>query len=227
MSTAVKIDPTSPLTPSELVLLHGDQFAKKVMMGNIQLMHTDASVSYAQLGEAILAAGVLSVESAGNLELEIRSGKAMLGLRKVKSIYAKPGMTNNAWPEKSLESQAIEITQNLVGQGESPKVSDLIYTWLRQDSSSPWQAVITMVQSGLADRDLLEKSETTKLKVFTTVNYSLPESTAALAEQHPAKPVKEMLEECEENRKEFYELLKKEFKKAIKQRTEQDDMDFD
>jgi len=84
-----------------------------------------------------------------------------------------------------------------------------------------------MVQSGLAERELLEKSESTKLKVFTTINYSLPDSTAELAKQFPIKPVKNLLKSCEENQKEMWELLRKEIKKAIKQRTEQDDVDFD
>ena len=56
MSTSFTIDPSNPLSPSELVLLNGDKFAKKVMLGNVKLMHTDASVSTAQLGLAILAA---------------------------------------------------------------------------------------------------------------------------------------------------------------------------
>ena len=84
-----------------------------------------------------------------------------------------------------------------------------------------------MVQAGLAERGLLETSERTKLKVFTTVNYSLPRITVALAEQYSIEPVRELLTNCENNQKEIWELLKKENKKAIKQRTEQDDMDMD
>ena len=32
------INPKTPLSPSELVFLNGEQFAKKVMMGNIELL---------------------------------------------------------------------------------------------------------------------------------------------------------------------------------------------
>jgi hypothetical protein len=227
MSNAPVLDPTNPLSPSELVLLNGDQFAQKVMMGNMKLMHTDLSVSYSQLGEAILTTAALAVESNGNLIFEVRTEKAMLGLRKVNSIYVRPAMTQNEWPDFSLESQLVKISERLDQDGESAKVSDLIYIWLRQDSSSPWQATIEMVQSGLAQRDLLEKHEQTKLKVFTTASYSLPESSASLANQFPIKPIKDLLTNIEENHKETWELLKKEIKRAIKQRTEQDDMDFD
>ena len=61
-------------------------------------------------------------------------------------------------------------------------------------------------------RDLLEKHEETKLKVFTTTSYSLPKSTASLAKQFPIKPVKDLLTNIEEYHKETWELLKKEIK---------------
>lgn len=227
MSNTQKIEPKFPLSPSELVLLNGEHFAQKVMIGNIQLMHSEASVSFSQLGESIFAAAVLAVRSTGNLDLYIRSEKAMFGLRKVKSLFAESTTITNNWPDYSLESQLVQIAARLDKEGETFKVSDLIYIWLRQDSSSPWQSTIQMVQSGLAERGLLEKSESTKLKVFTTVNYSLPDSTTELANQFTIEPVMNQLTSCEENQKETWELLRKEIKKAIKQRTEQDDADFD
>lgn len=227
MSIDLTFDPTNPLSPSELVLLNGDQFAKKVMLGNIQLLHSDTSVSISQLGEAILIAAVLAAESAGNFQLEIRTTKAMFGMRKVKILCGMPTFSPNEWPEYCLEAQLPQIAERLENEGESHQISDLIYIWLRQDSSSPWQSTIEMVKSGLAERGLLDAAEQTRLKVFTVVNYSLPESTAALASQIPIDPVRELLNNCENNRKDIWELLKKENKRAIKQRTEQDDMDMD
>ena len=227
MSNPPRLDPNIPFAPSELILLNGDLFAKKVMMGNIQLMHTDASVSYSQLGEAILAAAELAVESNGNLQYEVQQEKAMLGLRKVKTLSVNSTHAQNDWPEHSLESRLIQIAESMEQDGENPKVSDLVYIWLGQDAGAPWQSVIAMVQSGLADRDLLERSESTKLKVFTTINYSLPSSTAELAKQYPINAIQELLKYNENNRKEIWELVKNENKKAIKQRTEQDDSDFD
>jgi hypothetical protein len=151
----------------------------------------------------------------------------MLGIRKVKALYGLPTSNPNDWPQFSLESQLIQIAEKLEGDGESSKISDLIYIWLRQDSSSPWQSAIQMVQSGLAERELLEATETTKLKVFKTINYSLPESTAEIVSRLPIESIRNLLDDCEKNRKEVWELVIKEIKKAIKQRTEQDDVDFD
>ncbi|MFC1922387.1 hypothetical protein ACFLY4_03775 [Chloroflexota bacterium] len=221
-------NPGNPISSSELVLLRGDQFAKKVMIGNIKLLHTDASVSISQLGQAILAAAVLAAEAAGNLQLEVRKGKAMFGLRKVKNLYANPTPTPVEWPKYSLEAQLPPIAERFKNDQDSHEVSNLIYAWLRQDSSSPWQSAIEMVQSGLAERGLLDTSEETKLKVFTKINYSLPESTASLAAEQPIEPVKQLLANCENDRREIWDLLVKQIKSAIKARTEQDDsVDFD
>lgn len=227
MDSNTNLEPSNQFSPSELVLLNGEQFAKKVMMGNFQLMHVDASVSYSQLGEAILTTAAIALISIGNLQFDIREDKAMFGLRKVKSLYVKPAITENNWPDFSPESQFIQIAEKLDEEGESAKLSDLIYIWLRQDSPSPWQSTIEMVQSGLAARNLLDKTESTKLKVFTTTKYSLPDSTAKLAQQYSIEPISRMINDYEQNQKEIWELLKKEQKSAIKQRTEQDDMDFD
>lgn len=227
MTTDQKLDPTNPLSPSELVLLNGDQFAKKVMMGNIQLLHTDASVSISQLAKAILAAAVLAAESVGNLQLEVQTGKAMLGLRKVKKLCGNPSFNPIDWPEFSLEAQLPKIAERLENEGENHQISDLIYIWLRQDSSSPSQSAIELVKSGLAERGMLEAAEQTRMKVFTVVKYSLPDSTASLASQYTIEQIRKVLADCESNRKDIWDLLLKEIKRAFKQRTEQDDMDFD
>jgi hypothetical protein len=228
MPSEISLNPKYHLTPSEVVLLNGEQFAKKVMLGNIKLLNSDASVSFSQLGQAILASAILADEAVGNLLLEVRQEKATFGLRKVKKLYANPTPHRVEWQEYSLEHQLPEIAERFKNDDDSHQVSNLIYAWLRQDSSSPWQSTIEMVKSGLAERDLLEKTEEKKLKVLTVVNYSLPESTAELARQYPVEPVKQLLENCESSRKDIWELLVKEIKKAIKDRTEQDDdIDFD
>jgi hypothetical protein len=219
------IDPTNPLAPSELVLLNGEQFAKKVMLGNVKLLHSDASVSSAQLGQAILITGVLASEAAGNLRLEVRQGKAMLGLRKVKNLYADATPHPVNWPKNTLEAQLPSLAVQIKGDQDNHQISRLIYIWLGSDSGSPWQSAIDLVKSGLADRGLLERSEVKKLKLITLTNYSLPDSTASVADQQSIEPVKQILSDCEHNRREVWDLLVKQIKKAISDRTEQDDFD--
>ncbi|UCD97478.1 MAG: hypothetical protein JSV42_10910 [Chloroflexota bacterium] len=228
MTANISLDPKNLISPSELVLLNGEQFAKKVLLGNIQLLHTDVSVSIAQLAQAMLTAAVLADEAAGNIHLDVRQGKAMFGLRKVNNLYANPTPQPNQWPQYSLESKLPEIATQLMNDEDSHQVSNLIYAWLRQDSAQPWQSAIEMVKQGMAERGLLDRTEEKRLKVLTVVNYSLPSTTAEMTRQLPVQPVKQLLDTCASSRQDIWGLLEKELKKAIKDRTEQDnDVDFD
>ena len=221
------IYPDQPISASELVLLNGEKFAKKVMMGNIQLMHTQESVSYSQLGQAILAAAVLAAESSGNLQLETRQEKAMFGLRKVTNLYANPNPQPLEWPQACPEAQIVQIADSLKAKDGGNQVSNIIYAWLREDSGTPWQTVIERVKAGMTQRGLLEAYEEKSLKIFTVTRYSLPESSKALAAGQSIHPVQQLLSNCENYRKDIWDLLIKQIKKAIKDRTEQDDVDFD
>jgi len=227
MTENFMLDPRQVLSPSELVLLNGDKFAQKVMLGNTQLLHNEANVSVAQLGQAILAAAVLAVEATGNLQLEIRQEKALFGLRKVNNLYGNPTPHPVEWPDHCLESELLQIADRLKKKDGSNQVTNMIYGWLREDSSSPWQATIEMVKAGMAQRGLLEANEEKKLKVFTVTRYSLPDSTKSFAAQLPIQPIQQLLSNCENYRKDTWDLLVKQIKKAIKDRTEQDDVDFD
>jgi hypothetical protein len=79
-------------------------FAKKAMVGNTKLIHSDASVSTSQLGLAILCAAFLGSEQRGAVTLEVRPKKAMLGLRKVNGLFADPKPGVAQWPSSSIEA---------------------------------------------------------------------------------------------------------------------------
>jgi len=216
------IDPQTPLTPSELVLLNGERFAKKVMLGNISLLHSDASVSVAQLGLALIATAFLANEQQGVIRFEKRKKKAMLGLRKVEVLYALTGVRSVTWPAPSLEAEILSILARSQNDDEWGDISNIIYAWLREDSASPWQAAIELIKSCMADRGLLEKIEEKKLKIFTSIRYELPQSALNLSREYPIEPIESLLSACEQNRPEIWKLLTDQIKSAIKARTEQD-----
>jgi len=223
MANPKPLDPSFALTPSELVLLSGEQFANKVLAGNIKLLHSEASVSVSQLGQAMLAAAFLVNEKSGTTKLEIRQKKAMLGLRKVNSLYVVPANAAVVWPEYSFENQIYALAEKL---GDKNEMSRIVYTWLVEDSGSPWNAVIHEVKEGLSKRGLIDRTEQKKLKVFTSVKHELPADTFTLAEQARVDAVKQLLTHCQSSRKEIWGLLVKQLKKAISDRTEQSDSDF-
>jgi len=221
------IDPENPLTPSEVVFLNGEQFAKKVVLGNIELMHSGEKVSLAQLGQAILTTAFLACEHADAIRLEVRERKAMLGLRKVQELFAVPASPREKLPEHSLEATFYDLAIRLAPQ-ENNDIYSMLYGWLREDVSSPWNTVMELLKAGMAARTVLDATEQKKLKIFTVTHYSLPERTARLIKGQSFEPVKALLENCQRTRPEVWKALEKGIKKAVSARTESSDSsDFD
>ena len=127
ISTAAEIDPKDPLTPSELVYLNGERFANKVLVGNVELLHTDEKVSMAQLGEAMIAAAILANEAIGAIRLDIREKKALLGLRKVDSLFVDPLNPEVMWPSPSLEGDLTTMSVETQAEGGGVEVRKLLY----------------------------------------------------------------------------------------------------
>jgi len=147
----------------------------------------------------------------------------MLGLRKVNGLFVVPANASIVWPESSFESQIYKLAEKV---GDKNEVSHIVYTWLGNDSSSPWNSVIHEVKEGLSKRGLLERTEEKKLKVFTSVKHELPADTLTLVEPARVDAVKQLLTNCQDSRNEIWDLLVKQLKKAISDRTEQSDSDF-
>lgn len=220
------IDPNNPLTPSEVVFLNGELFAKKAVLGNVELLHSAEKVSVAELGKAILTSAILGCEQAGAFRLELRERKGMLGLRKVQELFAVPAAPRVNLPEHSLEAVFADLATQLALKDKND-IYTMIYTWLCRDATSPWNTAIELVQAGMARRGLLEAVQEKKLKVFTVTRYSLPERTLRLAKGQSVGAVKTLLDDCERTRPEVWKELEAGIKKAITARTESGSTDFD
>jgi hypothetical protein len=220
------IDPNNPLTPSEVVFLNGELFAKKAVLGNVELLHSAEKVSVAELGKAILMSAILGCEQADAFRLELRERKAMLGLRKAQGLFAVPATPRVNLPEHSLEATFSELATHLALKDKND-IYTMIYTWLRQDAVSPWNTALELVQAGMARRGLLEAVQEKKLKVFTVTRYSLPERTLRLAKGQSVGAVKALLDDCERTRPAVWKELEAGIKKAITARTESGSADLD
>jgi len=220
------IDPGNPLTPSEVVFLNGEMFAKKVTLGNVQLLHSDEKVSLNQLGQAILTVAILADEQAGAFRLEVQERKAMLGLRKVQKLFAVPANAREDLPEYSLEATLSDLAVRLKPEAKND-ISTIIYTWLRKDTFSAWSTAMDLVKAGMGKRGLLEAQDVKKLKIFTETVYTLPERIVRLIKGQSVEPVKALLENCARTRPEVWKLLDSGIKKAISDRTESSDTDVD
>jgi hypothetical protein len=219
-------DPDRFLTPSEVVFFNGEQFAQKAMLGNIELLHSNEKVSQAQLGTAILTAAFLGCEEAGAFSLGIGERKALFGLRKVREVYAVPASARVQLPPDSLEAVLAGLAERFEERDEH-SVQKIIFAWLREDASSPWNTAFDLLKEGMAKRGLLDARQEKKLKIFTVTHYSLAEETPRLLKGQSFSPVKVALESCAQSRPEIWKLLGGGIKKAISARTESQDSDTD
>ncbi len=228
MAAYTKLDATSPLTPSELIFLNGEQFVKvrPEWLGGgmkLQLPHTEIRVwNHEQLGQAILGAALLANEQTGTIRLEADYKKVFFGLFDTSTLFAVSEDKVVDWPHFSLESyihrvlnqKRTKVSSIDIYDWKRTEVSSIIYDWIGRDRSDPWFTAIDRVKRGMEHRGLL-KVETVgalfrKRYVF---------SVAALAEQQSTEPVRQLLEECEQTRLPLWDLLRKQIKKAIKNRT--------
>ena len=217
MSTNAMLDSASPLTPSDLVLLNGEQFAQgRSWAERIELINIDAAVDAKQLGQTMLAAAFLANEQAGAIRLEVHQNEKktfLFGRLTVKELYITPGVSEAVWPKFSLESLVHTFFESQV-----KTVSDFIQFWMPGDYNNPWKEVGNLIYKGLADRGLLEVSvdAISERQLWGKSGYVLPDHVASLARQQPIDPVRQLLATRMQARPEV-ELLVKEINSAIDQ----------
>ncbi|HHX42570.1 MAG TPA: hypothetical protein GX714_01085 [Chloroflexi bacterium] len=209
-----------PLTASELVLLKGEHFAKRAPRGNVDLLHTGAKVSAAELGQRMVAVAFLACERVGTVRLEVRPKRAFFGLRTVDTLYAEPGDGSYAWPTPSIEGSLRSLAVEWAEDKAQNEIANIVHTLLREDSPDPWHALIERVKSDLAARGLLRTAEQRTLRVFDPIRYHLPETTASLAARQSETSLQEILDECQRTRPPVWKLLLTGLDKAASQRTE-------
>jgi hypothetical protein len=209
----------SAISPSELVLLRGRDFAGKAVLGNVALPDGE-KVAADALGKALLETAVLADEAAGFLRLEPREKKRFLGLGKTRVLFATPGPRAASWPEGSLESRVASVVRR---SPQASEVEDVLWAAIGQDARAPWAFVADLAKHGLATRRLLEVEEKRTLKVLRTLEYRLPEPTRALAEATDPQPIRAALDALSRERPEVARLLDHAVAAAIRRRTEETD----
>lgn len=205
-----------PLTPSETVYLHAEEFAReKTLLDAIGLLHTDKKVDSSELAEAILAAAFVHAEDAGAIRLGAGKASRLLGLRKVDVVEVSAGPNATSFPSGSIEARL----PALVAKG-AREVERVVRDLLEEDSTWPETLVFSLVQRGMLDAGLLEASKEKRLKVFSVDVVKLPDATRELAAQTPAAPVRERLAAWKAARGAEWEHVRKGIAKGIASRKE-------
>lgn len=207
-----------PLSPAETVYFRATEFSReKSLLDSAALVHSEDKVRATDLAVALLAAAVLADEKAGAIRLEVGQKKALFGLRKKEALFLRPAQPA-AFPAPSPETRVAEAAR--AAQGD---VVEVVRAWLGEDSPTPYHAVISRVEEGLATRGLFEVEEVRHLKVFRAQRYKAPESTRQLAGAVRAEEAKALLEAARRERPEVWALLESGIRDGIKSRTEQSD----
>jgi hypothetical protein len=229
LTSSTKSVPITPLTPSELILLNGVQFARAVYgtyFGNVEIPHShlgdphykSIQVSATQLVLTMLSAAFLANEQIGAIRLEIRQRKVFFGLGTVNELFAVPGDNVVVWSDRSIESEVRPLAERLLADGKRNRVSTIVYVWLTKDSNNPWQFAAGLVKEELAARGYLNKVSKTKLKIFTSTYYVLAKSTTSIIAHQPLQSVWQLLAACQRTRSEIWELLVKEIRQGMRER---------
>jgi hypothetical protein len=209
------------LIPSEQVLLNAATLVPKGgLLDKYKVLGTEVEVSKKQLARLVYAAAFLALEQAGDIRLEVRPKKALLGLRTVQALYAQPVDGPHAWPQVSLEAHLLSLAEQLQAKKGQNEVNNIIYAFLGKDVVDPYDLAIQMVYERLADRSVVTVVEEKKLKIFTVRRFALPEATAAVALGY-AETARQFIAAGEVGKGELWKMLLAQIDKGISNRTEE------
>jgi hypothetical protein len=205
--------------PSELVLLFGDRFAPEAGMlaSREEVLTSGVKVSSEKLMNAAVGAAFWAVHRSGAATLEMRQAKKLFGLMKTQKLHIVRGAAASPFPAGSLESVIVDASE------QSPQVQGILESYIGSEVTDPPARVLSLMKAGLEGRGLLETQERKTMKVFTTVAYTLPESTRAAAGREALEPVQALLRDAEQREPELFKAVQKAIDGARVMMTESSD----
>ena len=212
---------TGVLTPSEVVLLHSDQFVGEGTMlkgGNWTTLTTGVKVGYMELTQTLLTAALLANEQAGAVRLRMQPKKAMFGLKST-NVAIVEYVQDAEWPEGTLEWIAVEGMR-----GQAPRGAEDLFTgMLLMDSTYPHTLAGNITCVGLEKRGLLSTEEKKKLMIISVMNFKVTDQTRAAMAACPPPAVRQLLDQCRQSRPDLYQALAEAAKTALGNRREYSD----
>jgi len=204
------------LTPSEVVLLFGDRFVKKSMLGE-KLLLVDKKVSMTELAYTMMTAGIFACQARGQVTLNIEKGKALFGLMKTEKLKVAGGNAPVDWPQHSFESAFLRALGS-----QQIELDDLIIAYIGGIAASPEQDFIFQVKSALADRGILTAETKKTLGIFSSTNVSVTPEQRARIEQHGPADVTSLIANAEKTQPEIFRKVKQAVSSAFANRTQSD-----
>ncbi len=219
------MNPPAYLTPSEQVYLNGEKFAAKAgFQHKARLLHSDTQVDCIQLVQAVFAAAFITLEQQNTLRLEFREKKGPLGLGSSRNLYADAVGPMAAWPAGTLEYPLPGHAQRMAATAaHQNQIYVVTYAAVEEENNDPFEQVFTLIKRGLAARGLLESHVETRLKIFKSTVYTLPETTRQLAQTQPLQPLQQLLGWYAQTRPAQWKELNKQIQRGVEARRPQPD----
>jgi hypothetical protein len=202
--------PSLPVSPSEIVLLYGEQFAGPAGSLAVKVPISGALVDAMQLARMILTAMVLGCEQAGSIHLQAGG-----------CLHVSQGPIRHVkWQQWSLEYRLVGI----IGQGIQRQLPHLIaQLWqrnFRRQFGEAWIHARTLVLQGLASRNLISAAPD-----FSTVGVA--PALATLPEEETTEPLKSLFSEVAAERPHIWAALQRDIETGINQRARRGGMAID
>src|SRR5262245_7306279 len=174
-------------------------------MGNTPLLDGRSGVSSRQLVTNMIRAALLAHEQEGSIRFEIEDAKSQ-GLHASDSLVVVPTGNSVEWPPATMEARL------LLDQRAS--VADIVFDWLGEDSSDPWdraaeQGMIMLVLRGVA---VVGRGWRGRTYIFDGDAHGLLSQTSPQA-------VEVLLARCRESRPDVWRRLDIGITEAVRRRT--------
>lgn len=205
LSQAVGGFASLPISPSEIVLLFGEQFAGRAGDNIVKVPISGALVDAQRLAVMILTATVLACEQAGSIYLQP-------GAPSDSCLFVSQGPIRNVrWQESSLEYRLCGIMNQGIKRQLPHLVSQLWQKDFRRQLEEAWIHARTLVLQGLAARKLISASPD-----FSSVGVA--RALATLPSEETTEPLKELFSEVSAQRPAIWTAVQKDIVTGVNQR---------
>lgn len=210
-----------PLSPSEMVLLHGELFAGEARNSNysVRLLYHNYIVSSEQLGWSLITAAVLASEQAGYIRLQV-AARAKYGRVHPSAIYMTAGSMPMNWAQWSIEDRLCKM----LSQGASPyPLEEFIFVFLEQYfrrwASHAWRFITAQAMQGLVVRKLLQVPSDFPYKIgYNLEDCYLLEPVAGLIARQSIEPTQRLFSETAQRRPDVWAALYGDVDLAVRRR---------
>jgi hypothetical protein len=135
-------------------------------------------------------------------------------LQTTQVLFAEPRGTAVPWPKSTLEAWLAHLAAQLRPE-ERHRVQTLVYVFLKENNSNPWQQIVKEVQGGLVALGILERMDEQETQGATRQQVQVAASVADSVVNLPTSHLEEYLRAYSLASPQIWRLLHKEVSRGI------------